>query len=229
VSLGETEHYERHTVSARLTHDLGRGLNAHAGYGYSDARYRQDDRYVNHNIDLGVDYNRSLSFSGRRTTLSFGTGTSASRSGSVERRGSFRFRATGSAQLSHEIGRTWDASLAYDRGLRFSETWTEPLFTDTVTARVGGLVNRRSQIHVTARALRGNGYSGGGAKSYSAVAGLTVAITRYVNTGLTYMYYQHQFASELSLAAGFPRSYEGQSIRASVTVWAPLFQRERRP
>jgi hypothetical protein len=197
------------------------------GYGYSEASYGDDNLYAHHVIDVGLNFNRALSLS-RRTSVSFATGTSASRS---DREGSLRFHLNGAARLSHEIGRTWGAGLSYARGLQFVESWPEPIFSDTVAAGLGGLINRRSQFQIGVQAMRGSGYSGrsGDVEAYSAGASLGVAVTRYINTGVTYAYYLHAFARSSLLGPGFPREFDGQTIRASVTVWAPLYQRGRRP
>jgi hypothetical protein len=228
--LAETGGYRRHIVRGRLTRELGRGLGLHAGYAYSRALYDAlGDEFTNHDIDVGVDYNRALSLSlSRRTLLSFSTGTSVYQTVEPKR---FRFRATGSALLSHEMGRTWNASLGYYRGLSFVETWREPVFADSASAGVGGFIGSRTQLRFSARALFGGTTSGnhGDVQSVSASGGLSVALSRYINTGLTYMYYRQQFADNLSLVEGFSHDFDGQSIRASVSVWAPLFQRARRP
>ena len=227
---GVTGRYERQSVRGRLTRDVGKGLAVYAGYGYSEARYGEPSRpLIHHDIDLGVSYNRALSLSlSRRTLISFSTGTAAYRQGVNAK---LRYNATGTARLSHEMGRTWNASLAYNRGLSFVETWQEPVFADSLMAGMAGGLGRRTQLQFAARALRGGGSSGryGDAESVSGSGGLTVALSRHVNTGLTYVYYRHRFVGTLALAEGFPSDFEGQSIRATVTVWAPLFQRARRP
>jgi len=226
-SRGTLGEYHRQTAGAQLSQQVSRGLTLRIGYGYSDVWYGESGHFAHHNIDAGIDYGRSLSFS-RRTSVSFGTGTSASRS---DRENSLRYRMSGSAHLSHEIGRTWGAVLSYSRGLRYSETWPEPLFSDVATAGVGGLINRRTQLQFGAQAMHGSGYSsrGGNAEALSAGANLAVAVTRYVNTGVTYAYYRHAFGQSLALGPGFPREFDGQTIRVSLTVWAPLYQRARRP
>jgi hypothetical protein len=190
--------------------------------------YAASDRtYENHYVDAGIDYSRVLSFS-RRTTVQFGTGTSASRSAINN---SLQYSATGSAKLNHEIARTWRASVSYSRGLQFYQTWPEPVFSDSVIAGVSGLPNSRMQVSVTARAIRGGTWEGsnGDITNYSGVAGVSFAATRYVNTSLTYGYYRHDLAPDIPRPPGFPSHYDGQTIRASVSVWAPLFQSERRP
>jgi hypothetical protein len=223
--LGEIGRFDRHSAAGSLSRTIGRGLALQLGYRYSQAQYGSDGRHENHIIDAGVNYDRALSFS-RRTTLSFSTGTSASR---VEPSGSLRYRLTGAARLSHEIGRTWVASLSYDRGLRFTESWLEPLFTDSASAGLNGFFNRRVQAHLVGRWVRGVGQQDGGEgiENYSASAGLSFAISRYVNSGVNYSYYVHEFGSSVVLPPGYARDFERRSIRAYVSLWAPLFQRSR--
>ena len=223
--LGDIGRFDRHTAAGSFSRTLGRGLALQLGYRYSQAQYGSGGRHENHIIDAGVNYNRALSFS-RRTTLAFTTGTSASR---VEPSGSLRYRATGSARLTHEIGRTWTASLSYDRGLRFTESWLEPLFTDSATVGLNGFFSRRVQAHLVGRWVRGVGQRGGGdgIENYSASAGLSFAITRYINSGITYSYYLHEFGNSVSLPPGYAHDFERRSIRAYVSLWAPLFQRSR--
>ena len=220
--------YSSHSADAGITHSISQNLALTAGYGYMEGHYSDNDRrYVNHAIDAGINYTNSLSFS-RRTTLSVGTGTSAYRSA---RNDSLRYRATGSARLNHELGRTWNAGISYHRGIRFSESWPEPIFSDSVSAGVGGLVNRRTTLQFSARAMRGDGLaiqSGNDMFAYGAGAVLSVAVTRYINSGVSYAWYQHEFRNGLLLAPGLPDDFERHSVRAFVSVWAPLFQRPRR-
>jgi hypothetical protein len=105
------------------------------------------------------------------------------------------------------------------------------MFADSASAMLGGLINRRAQVQIVARALRGSGYSGraGDVTSYGGSALLGIAVTRYINTSLIYAYYQHGLAPSIALAPGFPHDFDGHTIRASVNLWAPLFQRARRP
>jgi hypothetical protein len=223
------ERYDGHTGGARLIRTLSRDLELRLGYAYSQAIYGRsgNSRFGNHQLDVGVNYRRSLSFS-RRTTLSFGTGTSAA--GSSEGDG-LRYRATGTARLNHDIGRTWSAGLSYNRGLQFMEAWPEPVFGDSAIAGISGLVNSRTQVQLMARGLRGSGWQRASSdiRTFNGGATVTVAITRYISTGIAYAYYLHEFAGAVSLAPGFPNQFDGQTIRASVNLWAPLFQRARTP
>ena len=225
--MANTGRFDRHAAGASLVHALGKGLDLKAGYRYSVALYEGSNDSQGHVIDAGVNYNRALSFS-RRTSFSFSTGTTASQTAPD---GSLRYWATGAARLYHEIGRTWTAILSYDRGLQFTENWLEPLFTDSASAGLRGSINRRVYAHLEARAMRGVGQQDldDGLVTYSASAGLTYAVTRYVNSGINYTYYNHEFGSDVSLPLGYAHDFNRRSIRAYVSVWAPLFERSRRP
>src|SRR5688572_4145324 len=225
---GEIGRHQRQSAHAGVTRELSRDLKLHVGYGYTAASYDgRTDPVVNHRLDLGVNYSRALSFS-RRTTLTFGSGTSAA---GASRGASLRYRATGNARLNHEIGRSWNATISYNRGLQFVDAWPEPVFSDSGAARLGGLITRRLDVELTARALRGGRNAGryGEVESYHGVAAVRAALTRHVGAALTYSYYRHRFGDALALAPGFPHDFDGQLIRASINVWAPLFQRARRP
>ena len=225
--VGLTDRFHRHNAAADLTYAVSNGLNLRMGYGYSVARYGER-QFEGHVINAGVNYNRALSFS-RRTVLSFGTGSTASRR---SRNDSLRFRLNGSARLSHELGRTWNATVSYQRGLQFLETWPEPVFSDSAVAGVGGLINRRVRAQVSAQWLQGSGFfnsDGNRLETYGGGAVVSVDMTRYITTGVTYAYYLHDFADRVSLAPGFPTKFERQTIRAYVSMWVPLFQRSRRP
>ena len=222
-----TDRFASHGGNAGYSHALTQNLSARLGYGYSRALYGRSE-YGNHFIDAGVNYSRALSFS-RRTTVSFGTGSAASRRSRTE---AMRFRATGMARLNHEIGRSWNASLSYNRGLSYVETWPEPVFSDSAVAGVGGFLNRRVQAQATARALRGRGFftsEGNRMELYGGTAALTVGVTRNVGSGVTYSYYRQVFGDRATLAPGLPNDFERHSIRVFVSVWVPLYQSARRP
>jgi hypothetical protein len=215
-------------ANAGVRWSLTRNLGLRTGYGYQTATYGVDARTLGyHNIDVGVDYNKALSFS-RRTTLSFGTGTSALTDGQTT-----SYHATGDVQLNHEIGRTWAATISYDRAFQFVGTLLEPVFYDAASASVGGLVNRRVRVQTSARASLGkmglgrervdNDYD-----TYQGIATVAIALTRYIDLGVDYTIYRYRFGSGAVLPIGIPRDVERQSISAHIDVWAPLYSRARR-
>jgi hypothetical protein len=167
-----------------------------------------------------LDFNKALAVS-RRTTLSFTTGSSAS-----TYRGQVRYRATGSARVLHEIGRTWNASLAYRRGMQFVETLEQPIFGDSATLQVGGFLNRRVQFQSSARALIGDsGFSERNSfDTYHGVGNVSVGVTRYVGLTFGYFYYHYRFDPHVPLPVGVARTIDRQGVRAQVNLWAPLYR-----
>jgi hypothetical protein len=217
-------------AGGQLLHNLTRDLNFRTGYRYVTARYAHfDRRAVSHIIDTGVDYRHALSRS-RRTFVSFSTGVSADTDYSEYR--TTHFRGIGSAQLTHEIGRTWFTAAAYSRGVDYAEAWPEPIFGDTGSLVLSGLITRRLELSTGVYAMRGNGEfspsSGSSFHTYYVNAGLSYAFTRFLSAGASYAYYNHWFDDSVLLAAGYPRHLSRQSVRAYVSLWAPLFERTRR-
>ena len=216
--------FSNQIAGAGLTYNLGKGLDARAGYRYGEARFSDGDTREHHAIEAGVDYNRALSIS-RQTTLSFGTGSTALRS-----KEELRFIFTGNATLNHEIGRSWNAWVGYARRVHMDETFLEPMVSDGLSVGLEGLISRRLQFNSFARGAIGKGLErdAPGFDTVHAAATLSYAVTRFMNAGLTYAFYQQRFDEGAQLSVGIPRSADRHSVRATVSLWAPLFQRSRR-
>jgi hypothetical protein len=214
--------------SNRLTHHLG----YHIGYGYSTADYTStaigNGRGI-HNLDAGVDYSRALSIS-RRTTFSFSTG-SAIMSGqtqfaAAQNQGVY-YRFTGDANLRHEMGRTWTATLGYRRGVDWQETFGQPLLSDGVTGSVGGLLSRRVRFSSSANYTLGSvGFSGAnnGYDSASADAGFEYGLTRRLALFTRYVYYRYHFESGVVLDPRFVPTLDRQGVRVGLTASVPVIR-----
>ena len=219
----QTLHYGRAGISV----GIGRGLNARAGYGYRQGRYGEgpDPRLVrNHTIDAGVDFSRTLSFS-RRTTFSFSTGSTA-----IRDRSQTHFALTGNAQLNRELGRSWRASVGYSRDVRFIEQFQEVLLSDGINASVRGLINRRQSFYANVGVSIGDvGFTAGQNRAFATYAsvGVVTAVNRFMGIGTDYNYYVHSFGADVVLPQGVLREVDRHSVRAYVSLWAPLFARMR--
>ena len=214
------------SAGANLSHDVGRGLGVRLGYTYSEAQYSEDVYVPHHGINAGLNYSRALSIS-RRTTLSFGTGSSATSS-----EGNLDVQVTGNANLTHELGRSWSAWASYNRNVSFHEMWQQPVMSDGVTVGLGGLLTRRLQFSAGARAALGTvgvRSNSPGFDNVSAGSTLSYAVARFMNVGVTYSYYHHRFDAGVALPAGIPGSLDRHGVRGSVSLWAPLMSRVRRP
>jgi hypothetical protein len=217
------------SINAGFSFAIAKGLAWRAGYSISEIAYdigATTTRYRSHGFGGGLDFNRALSLT-RRTTLRFSTAmVGTQRSGEPIHLG-----VTGAATLHREVGRTWGAALSAGRSLHFIHVLREPLYHDEVAVGFGGLVNRYLQFNSGASYSVGRLAFGGvrGARAASASAGLTVALTRSLALGVNYLYYEHSYRAGLSLPAGTPRSVERHGVRAYLSVWAPIFHRDRRP
>lgn len=217
--------YRQQAATATLTHRVGRGLSLRAGYTHSVAHHELNERLTRQAIDAGVDYGRSLSFS-RRSTLSFGTGTTM-----VSADGKRQFRLTGGARFNHEIGRTWNAYVNYGRQVSLQERFLDPVISDGVSTGIGGLISRRLTFNAAVGGVVGSVGAEEEAPGFDTVNGsasLSLAVTRFVNVGVTYAYYHHQFDHGAVLPGFIEPQMDRQSIHASVSLWAPLVSVTRR-
>jgi hypothetical protein len=213
----------RQTGSAGFQVGMTRDLSLRLGYRYTRADYRGRGLVETHRPDVGLDFRRALSLT-RRTSLTFGVGTEASVYNETT-----RFRATGNATVTHEIGRSWSAVGAYQRGTSFVETLSEPIFGDSGSVTLVGLVTRRIQFQAVASGSTGHsGFSTArNYNTYRGSVGLSTALTRFMNIGIDYAYYNYKFDALIELEPGVPRDLDRQSVRAHVTLWAPLLNRSR--
>lgn len=211
------------------TQGLTRGLGLRLGYGLTSGRFSTSGggrRVQTRTLDAGLDFRRALSFS-RRTMLTFGTGSSAI----VDGNRAF-YRLIGDARLIREIGRTWSATLAYDRHVGFLETFADPFFADAGTLALGGSVSRRVQFASSASASTGQVGLTGTSRAfdtYRGALGFTYGLTRNLGLALDYSYYRYAFHADVVLPDRVPRDMNRQSVTASLQLWAPLVNRARRP
>jgi hypothetical protein len=213
---------------ARASYNIARGLSARIGYGYSEGYYPEgfsDSR--GHTLDAGIDFARALSLS-RRTTLAFGTGSSA-----TVYQDETHYRFLGNATLSREIGRTWNVGLAYNRTVELLAAYAEPVLGDAVTAGVGGMLNHRLQVNASAGVFIGHvGYSSGqnAFDTYMAGANAQFAISRQMALRINYSYFFYSYdPGALPLVNLLVPTSDRHSVQANFVVWAPFFYRPRKP
>lgn len=219
----------RHAVGTALSYEIGRGLGVHAGYRYMQSEYGGISTPRTQYIDAGVSYDRPLSIS-RRTTLSFGTGSAVTSSPESANRGT-HYHLTGNAQLTHEMGRTWSASLAYRRSVNPNLGWSNIVMSDSVSGNLSGLLGRRVNVQAgihTSTGSVGLNQSDSGFDSWYGSASLGYALGRYTSLSLSYGYYNHRFERGVALPSDFTNRFDRHSVRVSVGLWAPLYQRPRR-
>ena len=205
----------------KFTHHFRRYAGFHAGIGSRVGAYTRPagpDRLRTHDIDIGLDYDRPLSFS-RRTTLSFSTGSSL-----VPQDGRTYYRVTGNASLAQQMGRTWTASVRYDRGLQFIEALPRPFFSDAVAARLKGYPSRRVDLQLSAAySLGAIGVAGYGREvgTYTGTATIGLSVNRHVALFSDYLYYHYRLGQQ-TLTTAFPTRLDQQTARVGLRLWVPF-------
>jgi len=204
----------------KFTHHVSRYAGVHAGIGSRLGQYARSTgptRVWVRDVDIGLDYDRPLSFS-RRTTLRFASGSSL-----VPQDGKTYYRVTGNVSLAHEIGRSWTAILRYDRRLQFIEALPRPFFSDAVAASVTGHPSRKVDLALAAAYSAGAiGVAGdaGGLGAYTGSASIGLSLNRHLALSSEYLYYHYRFDQQ-SLAA-FPARLDRQTVRIGLKLWFPL-------
>ena len=238
----QTAYWKQQTTSAEHDRDLdAQSAGAHLAYGLTKhlslvMGYTRSD-YTTHALDVtehtpgdsidgGVSYARSLSLT-RRLSFTFNTGVAGLR----DRNGS-HYTGVGHGSLVREIGRTWSASLAYDRGLTFIAAFQQPVQQDSVAAGFGGLVTKRLQFASSAGYARGivgfNTPNNGFTSAFGSVS-LTYGLSQALGLGAAYTNYRPHFGSGITVPGGVFNEGDRQTVRVFLTVWVPLLSTKARP
>lgn len=219
----------------RVTQRVRKDLGVRLGYAYRAGQYNfqaAGEPVRTHEIDVGIDYNRTFSFS-RRTTLTFGTGSAIVVASDPEQGSSTgyvsgtHYRLLANATLNHEMGRSWNARLAYYRGVQYVAGFTQPLLSDSVTADVSGLISRRVEANVItsySNGAAGFGAADNGYATYAGAAGLRVAITESLAAFAQYIFQHYDFADGVALPPGFAPRLDRQGARVGLSVSVPLIR-----
>jgi hypothetical protein len=215
------------SVGARASRQVAPNLALVAGYAFT--RHLSEDQPVpfdRHDLDLGVDYGRTVNVT-RRTTFGFRTGSSMTtrrdQPVSLDSRDTY-LRMIGAADLNHRMGRTWQAHLGYERGFQYIVGIPEPFASDAVTAALGGYLTDRLHFEMATSYTQGGlRYSteGRGYNVYDASALLQYPISQRLAIDLNYLYVKYLPQGGLFLP-GIPEAFERNAVRVGLSVWVPL-------
>jgi hypothetical protein len=203
-----------------------RDLGVHASYGQDHVDLRAPDRldYDSTLIDVGVDFNRAFSVA-RRTTLGFNTST-----GLVKQHGfEGEFRINGGVSLAKSFRRTWHASVQLTRATSFIPGFTEPLYSDTFTAGLGGMFSRRIDFSVMASASRGQSVfsDASGFATYTGTSQLSFALGRHISAYGSYFTYWYEVPPD-AFTLTVPGTMARQVVSAGLRFYLPVYNKERR-
>jgi hypothetical protein len=198
--------------------------NGDVGFGFEPT--------IEHGVDIGIDHSRPLSAT-RRAFFGFRIGAStlevplSALDTSVTGTGR-RYLTDGQLSLGYQFSRGWQTRAMYRRGMEYIPAFTEPVFTDGVSANVDGMITRRLDLTMSA------GYSNGESafsrnasalKSYNGDVRLRYALNRTTAAYVQYLYYFYDFGGNTQLAPGMPTRLERNAVRAGFTLWLPVVQR----
>jgi hypothetical protein len=212
----------------RFSRDIARGVGLRLGYAYRTGSFAnaeggtEDDTAEAHEIELGVNYARQLSFS-RRTTFSFSTGSTL-----FEVQGRRNFTIVGDAALRHQFGRNWLSSIAYNRGVGFITNFSGPLLSDNVSARLDGLLGQRWMLSFNGGLSAGRVGYGADEEAlsrfttYTATATMQYAFTAYLASYVQYAYFYYDFPRSPDLPVG--GEFDRNSVRVGLSVSVPLLR-----
>ena len=210
-----------HAAGFRLTRQFTRHAALRAGYGYQFGGGRPLVTGIParaHDIDLGIDYGRALSFS-KRTSISFGTGSAI-----VTEQLRTVYRVTGAVSLTRAIGRTGSAGLTYRRGVRILEGFGTPVMFDAVNAGFSGSLARRLTLVASAGVSSGTtgATSSGGFGTLTGTAALRATLSRRTAFEVQYFCFRQRADEAVGLPPGFGGTMNRQGVRVGVTWGASL-------
>lgn len=214
---------------ARYNDQLTAHATLHLGYGYRRAAQLAGGTPPTdvHNLDIGVDYSRALSLS-RRTTLSFSTGSAiaGTDTGLPDSGPRARLHLTGSAQLTHDMGRTWTSEVDYQRAVRFTEGIADPLLVDAGTAMLNGYLSRRTDVtaqllfaHAGLISAVHGGYTAGDAS-----AQIRFALSRVFAVYARYGYARFTFSGAPLASLDAVPQFRRNGVRVGLQAAVPLIR-----
>jgi hypothetical protein len=218
VSIMDRDGVASTGVSAGFFRQHGSYTGWHLGYGFVSSTSRtggstRDDQ--RHDLDIGVDYARPLSFS-RHTAISVTTGSTVLTGIDGQ-----HFRLNAAVALSHQLSQRLALTADYSRPIEYVAGFTRPLISDAVRAGFAGMLPHRISLHASAGGAWGSEGSAGGARfaSYTGTVRLARRLSPVLALEGEYHDAWYRFGSNPQ-AVGIPPVFARRGFRTGV-VWAP--------
>jgi hypothetical protein len=201
-------------------HALRQQMAIRVGYGYETGGARGGEPLVFHDLDAGLEYQRSLTRS-RNTYVSFSTGSAVIASETTR-----DYRLLADAQLVHRAGRNWTSSIGYHRGIDFVGVLSQLVASDALNTTLNGFFTPRLEASVSAIYSKGHLGIGHGDSltTYSGVSRLQYALSRRMAVDLQYLYYFYEFGEGTLRPIGVARQLARQSVRGGIAFWLPILR-----
>jgi hypothetical protein len=218
--------FESQNAGGSLSQRLSRYLTLHTGYTYRLAHTSRvvAGDVVDHAVDLGLDYSRTLSPT-RKTAFNFSSGSSLTPGPA-----GMAFHLTGNATLARAIGRSWSAKFGVNRSVQLLEGFVAPVLTDAATAAIGGPLTGRTSISTSFGYARGQSavaqQNGATFGNWTGGLGFHAALSRSTSIDAQYFYYGHRFDPRLLGGADIARELTRHGVRVGLT-WHGILLRSR--
>ncbi len=213
-------------ASARYQQKLTQGLSLRLGYIFRKYRHGliliPDERTRSDNVDVGVDYQKTLKVAGRKTNLGFSGGLTY-----VTFQDNTYYTYLIHAYAATALGQKSYANIAYDRNFSFVEGLIAPYTTDAITVNVGGYVNRRMNLNFSGGYTHGTGVATSIGRTYGAWTGvgqIQVAANRNIALFGQAYFYHFDFTGEYPYRPLPTRNWNRWGLRGGVTFWIPILQ-----
>jgi hypothetical protein len=205
------------SAGVRYNHMVSRSSTLVTGYTFRRAEPDVAQPLTFHDIDIGIDYHRSLGRT-RRTTVSFSSGTALVKDNAGE-----EYRVLGEARLTHLIGRSWTAGVGYHRGLEFLEALSSLAATDAFTGVLNGFATPAMELTFTGTYSHGflGGRDGAPLTTYAFVSDMQYGLSRHFAIDAQYLYYFHEFGID-PISAFISPNFSRQGARIGLTIWLPM-------
>jgi hypothetical protein len=222
ISRSERDRVVSSGGGGRIAHQFGAHAGWRAGYALTstDAQHVAGDHVTRvidrrHDLDLGLDYERSLPFS-RRTKIAVTTGAAV-----LSGRDGRRLRSNSTARVAHRVTQAWSISGDYTRPIEYVAGLVEPLLSDSVRVSAAGTLPRKIAVALSAGRAAGTlGTSGESPyTSYSA----SLSVSRYVGPNWLIQAVYQDASYEFKSPPGdtIPSAFSRRGVRISL-VWIPV-------
>lgn len=224
--------FQRWDIGGRYTNRVTRYMSWYAGYGVTENSVGESSAAFtsprSHSVDVGISYGRPLSFS-RRTRISTQFGSTVLQ---ARESGSRQWRANGYFGLRHELGRTWQAQIAYQRDTQYVPAFADPLLSDAVSVGVNGSLTRKSSLSVQSNYATGSvGISSTGANGYKLAAGSAsyrYAILTQLAAYFEYFLFDADFDRDVTLTDALIGGSRRHGVRVGISIGTGLWGNRRR-
>ena len=213
-------------LSLRYQHSITKNLAFRGGYSFNRWRHGlifiPDEHTRGDNLELGLDFQKTLRVSGRQTTIGASGGLTW-----ITFQENQYYTYLIHAYATTMVTQKWFANLAYDRNFSFVEGLAAPYATDSVTMNVGGYLNRRTNLSFAGGYTHGVGVATSASRSYGAWIGsaqLQVALTEKVALFGQGYFYHFDFKGSYPYSPLPTRGWNRWGVRGGVTLWIPILR-----